>query len=79
MTACLPDGRQVRVVRCLRGRVERTYVNPVIAVLLGVLMVGERFSVLQLVGGGIVLFAVVLVIATERSRNRRGRVAPSLP
>ncbi|MGH3613122.1 MAG: EamA family transporter [Pseudonocardia sp.] len=55
------------------------YVNPVIAVLLGVLVVGERFSVLQLVGGGVVLFAVVLVIAAERSRNCRGRVATSPP
>ncbi len=50
------------------------YVNPVIAVLLGVLVVGERFSVLQIVGGGVVLVAVVLVIAAERpSRQRRSR------
>jgi drug/metabolite transporter (DMT)-like permease len=54
------------------------YVNPVIAVLLGVLVVGERFSVVQLVGGAIVLVAVVLVIAAERpSRKRRGALAPS--
>jgi drug/metabolite transporter (DMT)-like permease len=54
------------------------YVNPVIAVLLGVLVVGERFSVVQLVGGAIVLVAVVLVIAAERpSRKRRGSLAPS--
>jgi drug/metabolite transporter (DMT)-like permease len=54
------------------------YVNPVIAVLLGVLVVGERFSALQLVGGGIVLLAVVLVIAAERPpRKRRGSLAPS--
>ncbi|HVL82680.1 MAG TPA: EamA family transporter [Pseudonocardia sp.] len=57
------------------------YVNPVIAVLLGVLVAGERFSAVQLLGGGIVLVAVVLVIAAERAnrplRNGRGRVAAS--
>jgi drug/metabolite transporter (DMT)-like permease len=54
------------------------YVNPVIAVLLGVLVVGERFSPTQLVGGAVVLVAVVLVIAAERpSRKRRGSLAPS--
>ena len=42
------------------------YVNPVIAVLLGVVVAGERFSVLQLAGGAIVLVAVVMVIAAER-------------
>jgi drug/metabolite transporter (DMT)-like permease len=55
------------------------YVNPVIAVLLGVLVVGERFSALQLVGGAVVLLAVVLVIAAERPRKRRGELAPSSP
>lgn len=50
------------------------YVNPVIAVLLGALVVGERFSALQLVGGAVVLAAVVLVVAAERpSRRRRSR------
>jgi drug/metabolite transporter (DMT)-like permease len=47
------------------------YVNPVIAVVLGVLVVGERFSALQLVGGAIVLVAVLLVIAAERPSRRR--------
>jgi drug/metabolite transporter (DMT)-like permease len=61
------------------------YVNPVIAVLLGVVVAGERFSTVQLVGGAVVLVAVVLVIAAERSRrerprgNRRSRVAASPP
>ena len=61
------------------------YVNPVIAVLLGVLVVDERFSALQLAGGGVVLLAVVLVIAAERPRrgDRRGKrrieLAPSGP
>jgi len=47
------------------------YVNPVIAVLLGVLVAGERFSVLQLAGGAIVLVAVVMVIAAERATRQR--------
>lgn len=55
------------------------YVNPVIAVLLGALVVGERFSPLQLVGGAVVLVAVVLVVAAERPRKRRGALAPSSP
>jgi drug/metabolite transporter (DMT)-like permease len=56
------------------------YVNPVIAVLLGVLVAGERFSPLQIAGGAVVLVAVVLVIAAERpSRNCRGRLATSKP
>lgn len=46
------------------------YVNPVIAVILGALVVGERYSVLQLVGGGIVVLSVGLVIASERSAVR---------
>ncbi|MFC4945520.1 EamA family transporter [Pseudonocardia sp. GCM10023141] len=54
------------------------YVNPVIAVLLGVLVVGERFSPVQMVGGAVVLVAVVLVVMAERpSRNGRGQVAAS--
>jgi drug/metabolite transporter (DMT)-like permease len=55
------------------------YVNPVIAVLLGVLVVGERFSAMQLAGGAVVLVAVVLVIAAERPRNRRRVLAASSP
>lgn len=54
------------------------YVNPVIAVLLGALVVGERFSALQLAGGAVVLVAVVLVIVAERpARERRGSMAAS--
>jgi drug/metabolite transporter (DMT)-like permease len=47
------------------------YVNPVIAVLLGVLFAGERFGPLQFLGGALVLVAVVLVVRAER----RGSVA----
>jgi drug/metabolite transporter (DMT)-like permease len=49
------------------------YVNPVIAVLLGVLVAGERFSAAQLAGGAVVLLAVVVVIAAERPRARKCR------
>ncbi|TQM14386.1 EamA domain-containing membrane protein RarD [Pseudonocardia kunmingensis] len=57
------------------------YVNPVIAVLLGALVAAERFSGLQLLGGAVVLLAVVLVVAAERPRTgrrkRRGQLAAS--
>jgi drug/metabolite transporter (DMT)-like permease len=59
------------------------YVNPVIAVLLGVVVAGERFSALQLVGGAVVLLAVVMVIAAERpvtgSRSPTPPVAARTP
>lgn len=42
------------------------YVNPVIAVLLGALLAGERFGFVQLAGGVVVLVAVVLVVGAER-------------
>lgn len=54
------------------------YVNPVIAVLLGVTVAGETFSALQIVGGAVVLGAVVLVVAAGR-RERRTAVAASVP
>ena len=54
------------------------YVNPVIAVLLGVTVAGETFSPLQIVGGAVVLGAVVLVVAAGR-RERRTAVAASVP
>ncbi len=44
------------------------YVNPVIAVVLGVFIAGERFGLGQLLGGVLVVLAVVLVIASERAR-----------
>lgn len=42
------------------------YVNPVIAVVLGVWLAGERVGVLQVVGGALVVLAVVLVVRAER-------------
>jgi drug/metabolite transporter (DMT)-like permease len=52
------------------------YVNPVIAVVLGVVVAGERFSPVQLVGGAVVLLAVVLVIAAERRAAVTGAARP---
>lgn len=43
------------------------YVNPVIAVLLGVVVAGEHFGAVQFLGGALVVVAVVLVVTAERS------------
>ena len=45
------------------------YVNPVIAVVLGAVVAGERFTPAQLVGGTVVVIAVVIVVASERVRR----------
>ncbi|WP_433263832.1 EamA family transporter [Actinosynnema sp. CS-041913] len=42
------------------------YVNPVIAVLLGVWLADERFGLFQLAGGLLVVLAVLLVVRAER-------------
>jgi drug/metabolite transporter (DMT)-like permease len=42
------------------------YVNPVIAVVLGILFAGEHFGFFQLAGGVVVLVAVLLVVRAER-------------
>lgn len=42
-----------------------TYVNPIVAVGLGVLILGEKLSINVLIGGAIVLAGVAIVIATE--------------
>ncbi|MDT7614938.1 MAG: hypothetical protein QOF00_2385 [Pseudonocardiales bacterium] len=55
------------------------YVNPVIAVLLGVLVVGERFTLVQLLGAAIVLVAVILVVVAERPRKGQSVMAASPP
>ena len=54
------------------------YVNPVIAVLLGILLAGEQFGLAQLAGGVIVVCAVVLVIRAE-SRPARTAVPEGAP
>ncbi|MFF7811387.1 EamA family transporter [Streptomyces sp. NPDC007945] len=44
------------------------YVNPVVAVLLGTLILGEALTWPILLGGGIVVAAVCLIVSTERRR-----------
>jgi drug/metabolite transporter (DMT)-like permease len=46
------------------------YVNPVVAVFLGWLILSERVTAAVLVGGGIVVLAVALVITSERPRKK---------
>ncbi len=50
------------------------YVNPVVAVILGALLLGEKITVTTVVGGAIIVFAVVLVISAE-ARSARGAAA----
>ena len=47
------------------------YVNPAVAVLLGVLIADERLTGSALLGGLVVLAAVVVVVTTEGHRHRR--------
>jgi drug/metabolite transporter (DMT)-like permease len=54
------------------------YVNPVIAVLLGVLVAGEHIGPAQFAGGALVLVAVLIVVRAER-RSRRVATEPSVP
>jgi drug/metabolite transporter (DMT)-like permease len=51
------------------------YVNPVIAVVLGVVLAGERFGLVQVAGGLVVLCAVVLVV---RGEHRAGEADEEL-
>jgi drug/metabolite transporter (DMT)-like permease len=54
------------------------YVNPVVAVFLGWLVLNEAVTPAVLVGGGIVVLAVALVITAERPRRtREAAAAPS--
>ncbi|MFI7676660.1 EamA family transporter [Actinophytocola sp. NPDC049390] len=56
------------------------YVNPVIAVLLGVLFAAERFGSAQFVGGLVVLCAVVLVVRGEqRAKEETASVTEGCP
>lgn len=52
------------------------YVNPVVAVLLGVWLVDEQVTVTTVVGGAITLAAVAVVVA-EEGRRRRLAAAPA--
>ncbi|MDP9496823.1 MAG: EamA family transporter [Actinomycetota bacterium] len=46
------------------------YVNPVVAVLLGVVVAGEAVTVTTLVGGAVTVLAVAVVVAEEGRRRR---------
>lgn len=46
------------------------YVNPVVAVLLGSLILNEPITRTVLIGGGIIVVAVMIVISVERPRRR---------
>ncbi len=52
------------------------YVNPVIAVVLGAVIAGERFTPVQLIGGAVVVLAVLVVVASERVRKLAHTVRP---
>jgi drug/metabolite transporter (DMT)-like permease len=57
-------------------------VNPIIAVVLGWLILGEKVSVFTVIGGALVVTAVVLVVTDRRRRalkltDRRSRHTPA--
>ncbi|MBH5372475.1 EamA family transporter [Bradyrhizobium glycinis] len=56
-----------------------TFVNPVIAVLLGTLVLGEPFSRMMLVGAGLVIVAVVAIWRAESSSNRSTQAEADRP
>lgn len=47
-----------------------TFVNPVIAVLLGTLVLGEPFSPMMLLGAGLVIVSVIVIWSAERAGSR---------
>lgn len=51
------------------------YVNPVVAVLLGALFVGERVTTRTLLGGGVIVVAVALIISARPKRRDRPAAA----
>ena len=53
-----------------------TFVNPVIAVLLGTLVVGEPFSRMMLVGAALVIVSVIVIWRAESSSNRPTQAEP---
>lgn len=48
-----------------------TFVNPVIAVLLGTVVLGEPFSRMMLLGAGLVIISVIVIWRAEQSASRR--------
>jgi len=49
------------------------YVNPIVAVALGALVLGERITTVTLAGGAIIVLAVAVVIRSESQRGRSSR------
>ncbi|OPZ00324.1 multidrug DMT transporter permease [Bradyrhizobium sacchari] len=47
-----------------------TFVNPVIAVLLGTIVLGEPFSRMMLLGAGLVIISVIIIWRAEHAANR---------
>jgi drug/metabolite transporter (DMT)-like permease len=45
------------------------YVNPIVAVALGALVLGEPITAVTLLGGAIIVLAVAVVIRSEASRG----------
>jgi drug/metabolite transporter (DMT)-like permease len=48
-----------------------TFVNPVIAVLLGTLVLGEPFSGMMLLGAGLVIVSIIVIWRAEGSHDRK--------
>jgi len=59
------------------------YVNPVVAVILGALILGEQVTMPILIGGAVVVAGVGLVVSVERPRRRaagpRDQAGPPSP
>lgn len=55
------------------------YVNPVVAVGLGALLLGEALTPAVLIGGGIIVVAVAVVITAESASRRRPRPVDAVP
>ena len=53
------------------------YVNPVVAVILGAIVLSEPIDARTVVAGGVIVFAVALIV-TARGRMRRPAPAPDI-
>jgi drug/metabolite transporter (DMT)-like permease len=52
------------------------YVNPVVAVFLGVVFLHEKFHISELIGGLVVVLGVILVVSVEGRRKRNVQARP---
>jgi len=53
------------------------YVNPVVAVILGTIFVGEAINARLVIAGGIIIFAVALIVVARNRAASQARVAVS--